>query len=728
MNRLVFPVFIVLLNSTFSFAGEGMWLPQLLKALNEKEMKSMGMKISAEDIYSVNKGSLKDAIVHFGGFCTSEVISSKGLLLTNHHCGFGQIQNHSTVENNLIKNGFWAKSFADELPNKGLTATFIDYIDDVTSKVLDGVGSELTAAARQSLIDKNIDKISKNYSLGKHQKVMIRSFFDGNNYYAFVTTTFLDVRLVGTPPESIGKFGADTDNWVWPRHTGDFSFFRIYADKNNQPAEYSKDNVPFTPKHFLPISMDGVEPGDFTMVFGFPGRTTQYLPEVAVDQILNSLNPARINIRETSLQIMDKYMRKDEKIKIQYAAKYASLANAYKKWIGENLGLKKSKALAKKEKYENTFTSRLEKNSPYTGLLNDVNRLYDSISGYALAREYYAEILQRNVDLTSYMFTLQRLVSAYENNGEAGFQKIFPGIKSGAEVFYKDVDLKIDIEKFGALLTLYVDRLPAGFVPELLRRESLGINKDESYHSMISDLYKQSSLTTYNEISEIFSKDPKTITDLIKKDPLYATIFEWSVFANKTFLTPYNSLKADIDLKQAMYTKAQLEKFPEKRFYPDANSTLRVTYGQVAGYSPQDAVNYHHVTYLDGVLEKYKPGDYEFDLPKKYIELYNKKEFDRYADKNGKLPVCFIASNHTTGGNSGSPGIDAHGNLVGINFDRVWEGTMSDINYDASICRNIMVDVRYILWVVDVFADAGHLVDEMKLVHPKGKKKKKKAA
>jgi hypothetical protein len=719
-------LFFLLVQSYTSKAGEGMWLPQLLKALNEKEMKSMGMKISADDIYSVNKGSLKDAIVHFGGFCTSEVISSKGLLLTNHHCGYGQIQNHSTVENNLLKNGFWAKTHADELPNPGLTATFIDYIDDVTSKIIEGVTYGMTASERQSLVDKNIERVSKGYSLGKHQKVMIRSFYDGNQYFAFVTTTFSDVRLVGTPPESIGKFGADTDNWVWPRHTGDFAFFRIYADKNNQPAEYSKDNVPYTPKHFLPVAMDGVEPGDFTMVFGFPGRTTQYLPEVAVDQILNTLNPARIAIRETSLGIMDKYMRKDEKIKIQYSAKYASLANAYKKWIGENLGLKKSKALDKKEMYENSFALRLEKNSPYNGLLSEMNRLYDSIGHYALAREYYAEILQRNVDLTSYMFTLQRLVSAYENNGEAGFQKIFPGIKSGAENFYKDVDIKIDVEKFGALLTMFIDNLPNKFVPGLLQRGSLGIQKEESYHSMAAELYTQSSLTSYEDISEIFSKDPKTIVELIKKDPLYGTIYEWSVFANKNFLTPYNTFKAEIDLKQAMYTKAQLEKFPEKRFYPDANSTLRVTYGQVNGYSAQDAVNYHHVTYLDGVLEKYKPGDYEFDLPKKYIELYNKKEFGRYADKNGKLPVCFIASNHTTGGNSGSPGIDAYGNLIGINFDRVWEGTMSDINYDASICRNIMVDARYILWVVDVFAGAGHLVDEMKLVHPKGKKKKKK--
>lgn len=720
---------VLLLLTLFTLpviAGEGMWLPQLLKLLNEKEMKSMGMKISAEDIYSINKGSLKDAVVHFGGFCTSEVISGKGLLLTNHHCGYGQIQNHSTVENNLIKNGFWAKTHADELPNPGLTATFIDYIDDVSAKVLYGVLPGMSPAERQSIVDKNMDKTVSEYKLEKYQKVFIRPFYDGNQYFAFVTTTFSDVRLVGTPPESIGKFGADTDNWVWPRHTGDFSFFRIYADKNNKPAEYSKDNVPYTPKHFLPISVGGVEPGDFTMVFGFPGRTTQYLPQAAVKQILETLNPARISLRETSLAIMDKYMRKDEKTKIQYAAKFASISNAYKKWIGENLGLNKSKALDKKAKYEAEFVSRNGASSENAKVLQTLNQDYADIETVALAREYYGEILHRNVDMTSYMFTMQRLVSAYENNGEAGYQKVAQGMLAGVDDFFKDVNLAIDAEKLGALLNLYVDNLPADLVPDFLKRENLGMKKDESFTTMASDLYLQSSLTSPKEVKSMLSMETGKAVEDIKKDPLYALVYEWSKWVNEKYLTPYNQLKAKIDLNQALYTKAQLETFPEKRFYPDANSTMRVTYGNVKGYTPRDAMSYEHVTYIDGVMEKYVPGDYEFDLPKRYIDLYNAGQFGNYTDANGKLPVCFIASNHTTGGNSGSPAIDAYGNLVGINFDRVWEGTMSDINYDASICRNIMVDTRYILWVVDEFAQADHLIDEMKIVVPKGKKKKKK--
>ncbi len=726
LNRYLLVFTLLLSVSTVTFAGEGMWLPQLLKLLNEKEMKSMGMKISAEDIYSINKGSLKDAIVHFGGFCTSEVISSQGLLLTNHHCGFGQIQQHSTVENNLIKNGFWARSFDEELSNPGLTATFINYIDDVTPKVLNGVTKNMSAKERQSIIDKNLEGVTTSYKLDKFQKVFVRPFYDGNQYFAFVTTTFSDVRLVGTPPESIGKFGADTDNWVWPRHTGDFAFFRIYADKNNQPAEFSKDNIPYTPKHFLPVSKGGVEPGDFTMVFGFPGRTTQYLPEIAVDQILHEINPARIAIRETSLGIMDKYMRKDEKTKIQYAAKYASLANAYKKWIGENLGLKKSNALNKKALFEKDFSSRLKADSPYKNLLPELNTLYDSISSYALAREYYSEIVQRNVELTSYMFTLQRLVNAYDNNGEAGYQKQLTSLKGGLEPFFKDLNTQIDAEKFAALLRIYVDKLPEKFVPELLRRSSLGMSSDESYTAMVNDLFMQSSLTSPGELTAVFAKDAKTATDIIKKDPLFATVMEWAKHANQHFITPYNKFKAEIDLKQALYTQALLETFPEKRFYPDANSTMRVTYGQVNGYSPKDAMRYDHMTYVDGVMEKYVPGDYEFDLPQRYIDLVKAGNFGDYTDASGKLPVCFVASNHTTGGNSGSPAIDAYGNLIGINFDRVWEGTMSDINYDPSICRNIMVDTRYILWVVDIYADADRLINEMKIVVPKGKKKKKK--
>lgn len=718
--KLLFTIILLFIFGV-SYAGEGMWLPHLLKLLNEKEMKSMGMKISAEDIYSVNKGSLKDAIVHFGGFCTSEIISPDGLLLTNHHCGYGAIQSHSSVENNLIKNGFWAKNHGEELPNAGLTATFIDYIDDVTAKVLVGVNDNMTATERQSIVDKNLAEVRKTYKLESYQEVMIRPFFDGNQYFAFVTTIYKDVRLVGTPPEFIGKFGSDTDNWVWPRHTGDFSLFRIYAGKDNKPAEYSKDNVPYKPKHFLPISMDGVAEGDFTMVFGFPGRTNQYLPASAIKQVVNTLNPAKIEIREMSLKIMDKYMRADEGTKIKYAAKYATIANYWKKWIGESLGLKQTNAIQKKLDNEAAFQKRLAADSPYRNLLAELDKLYKDIDEYALARDYYSEIAQRNVDLTSYMNTLKRLVSAFEKNGEKGYLELLPKVKDFSSSFYQDFDSKIDEEKFGALLTLYVDNIDQKFVPMYLQRDNLSMAKSDTYHQMVTNQYILSSFTTELEAMKILSLEPARAISAIKSDPMYALSSEWADFYNKEIATPYNSIRKEIDLKLEQYTKAQMEVFTEKRFYPDANGTLRVTYGQVNGYQPRDAVAYEPVTYFDGVIEKYVPGDYEFDVSPRMLELHKAKDYGPYADKTGKLPVCFIGSNHTTGGNSGSPAIDAHGNLIGLNFDRVWEGTMSDINYDASICRNIMVDARYILWVIDKYAGAGHLVKEMKLVNPKTK-------
>jgi hypothetical protein len=537
--------FLIITLSVACIAGEGMWLPQLLKMLNEKEMKSMGMKLSAEDIYSVNKGSLKDAIVHFGGFCTSELISPNGLLLTNHHCGYGQIQSHSSVQNNLIKNGFWAKNLKDELPNPGLTAIFIDYIDDVTTKALEGINPALTPAERQSAIDKNISEIRKSYTLKSWQSIIIRPFFDGNQYFAFVTTTYKDVRLVGTPPESIGKFGADTDNWVWPRHTGDFALFRIYAGPDNNPADYSPENVPFKPKHFLPISLDGVEENDFTMVFGFPGRTQQYLPGVAVKQVVDVLNPAKIKIRETALNIMDKYMRKDEATKIKYASKYASIANAWKKWIGENLGIKQTHALQKKTDFENEFKKRLNTGSPYAGLLDELTVLYKDIEDYALARDYYLETI-RNVELLDMMNRLRRLVNAFENNGESGYTRVLNQNKEGISEFYKDFDAKIDSEKFGALLTLYVDNLDSRFVPEFLQRVNLDMKADEDYSAVAENMYMMSDMTDEIKLQHLLSKSPSDATAQIRKDPMYALAAAWSDFYSVEISNPYNVIKQEL--------------------------------------------------------------------------------------------------------------------------------------------------------------------------------------
>ena len=703
--------------------GEGMWLPQLLGDLNEAEMKSMGMKMTAEDIYSINKGSLKDAIVHFGGFCTGEIISDQGLLLTNHHCGYGQIQSHSTVDNNLLKNGFWAKTKADELSNPGLFAKFIVRIDDVTKQVLAGVTDDMDTKARQSLIDQNTAAIKNNATVKEFEELIIKPFFKGNQYYSILTVTYNDVRLVGTPPESIGKFGADTDNWVWPRHTGDFALFRVYAGKDNMPAEYSADNVPLKPKHFLPVSLDGVEQDDFTLVFGFPGRTNQYLPSPAVAQTMNTLNPAKIAIRDKALKILDAEMRKDEATRLKYASKFAGTANYWKKWIGENQGLKATDGLGRKHRFEKDFQQRVSKSKKYKKKYGDIlpqfEKLYTELEPYALTRDYYNEVFGRNIEVMRVAGFANRLAGLYDMQGDAAYNGFKSRLVPFLQGFYKNYSAGIDQDVFIALMEMYLES-------DIIAGAKAGIGKEAKMKGgvavMAQNLFEQSFLHNGEELFTILDKEPAKAVKMLQSDPLVKLSKQLSDAYGEHVSPNLESLQTQISDLQRVYMKAQMEMFPEKKFFPDANSTMRVTYGQVSGYQPKDAVTYTPVTYLDGVIQKYVPGDYEFDVEPKLLELYHNKDYGQYADKNGKVPVCFIGSNHTTGGNSGSPAIDAHGNLIGLNFDRVWEGTMSDINYDASICRNIMVDARYILFIVDKFAGATHLIDEMKLVHPKGRK------
>ena len=710
---------LVVLFSVPMFAQQGgMWIPSLLNGMNETEMTNLGMKMSAEDIYSVNQSSLKDAVPHFNGGCTSEVISPNGLILTNHHCGYGEIQSHSTVENDYLQDGFWAKSYADELPNEDLEVTFIVSINDVTKEVLNGVDALKTEGEKKALIEKNISNLQKTYKREDWQNVMIRTFYEGNQYMLFVTESFEDVRLVGAPPSSIGKFGSDTDNWVWPRHTGDFALFRIYADKNNRPAKYSKDNVPYKPKHFLPISLDGIEQDDFTMVFGYPGKTQEYLPSYAVEQIVNELNPAKIEIRDAALKVTDGYMRQDQAIKIQYASKFARIANYWKKWIGESQGLKKSNAVAVKKAYEVDFTNRVNaagKQAEYGNLLPEFERLYKEIAPYALANDYFQEVVLRNNELLSVGFRLYQLENTYKQNGEQAFNDRKENLIKGFEALYKDYNKKVDEDVFEQIIALYGKNAPANLTPAII--------KNVDYAKLTDEVYSKSALTSYDGLKALLSGSAPDVIKKMNQDFGFKVAKDLAKDYFDKVAPKYQELNTEIAALQRTYMKAQLEMNPDARIFPDANSTLRVTYGKVDGYEPKDAVSYDYVTYLDGVMEKYVPGDYEFDVPAKLIELYDNKDFGPYADKNGKLPVNFIGTNHTTGGNSGSPAIDAEGNLIGLNFDRVWEGTMSDIYYDPAICRNIMVDARYILFVVDKYADAKHLIDEMVLVHPKEKLK-----
>jgi hypothetical protein len=705
---------IFILFSVKVKADEGMWLPQLLQSLNEKEMKRMGMKISAADIYSISKSSLKDAIVSFGGFCTAEVISDKGLLLTNHHCGFDAIQNHSSLTDNYIQKGFWAKNYGQELPNQGLFATFIVRIEEVTNTVLAGLPANISEKERQSLIDKNIAQLRKDYKKETYEDLIIRPFFDGNKYYLFVTETYRDVRLVGAPPSSIGNFGKDTDNWMWPRHTGDFSMFRIYAGKDNKPAAYSPENVPYTPKRSLKISLKGLKEGDFTMVFGFPGRTNEYLTAAAVKQVMTVNDPAKIKIRHQALDVLNRYMRSDEKIRIQYAAKYASVENAYKKWQGEVLGLTRSGAVDKKLAYEMEFTKRVNANpqwkAAYSDLLPKLNEAYAMIEPYAYARDYYNEVMPR-IELMGIAADMNSLVIAYAKD-EASYLKRKEEIRIKLEETYKEYNMQVDRSLFESLIALYSVDQPGNYVSPILKQSLT--NQQQTYLAVAADLYAKTSFAYPDSMYALLAKTPAETIEAIGADPAYQLYLDM----NKTYTTnvspKLNEWQSNINQWQRSYMKAQLEVFPEKKFYPDANGTLRVTYGNVKPYQPRNGVSYHYYTYMEGIMEKYKPGDYEFDVPQKLIDLYKTKDFGRYG-VNGKQPVCFIAANHTTGGNSGSPALDAYGNLVGLNFDRVWEGTMSDLNYDASICRNIMVDIRYILFIVDKFAGATNLIAEMNI-------------
>jgi len=689
----------------------GMWIPSLLEGMNEKEMKSLGSQLSAKDIYDVNHSSLKDAIVHFNGGCTSEIISDSGLLLTNHHCGYGAIQSHSSVEHDYLEDGFWAKTMNDELPNKGMVATLIVRIDDITKEVLKDIPSSASLKEQQQLIDQHINKAKEKAKKETWQDLKVKSMFDGNQYLLFVTETFKDIRLVGAPPTSIGKFGSDTDNWMWPRHTGDFSLFRIYANKQNQPAEYNEENVPYDPKHFLPISLDGVSENDFTMVFGFPGRTSEYLPSVAIDQIVTKLNPPKIKIREESLKIVDGYMRKDATIKIQYASKYARIANYWKKWIGESQGLTKSKAVEKKQKLEVEFQEKNKNKPEYASLLNDFDRLYNDIEEVAVARDYWVEVVYRNVEILNATVRLYRFERSILKNPDK-FDEARTSLLNSYKGFYKNYNADVDQDVFEKLMILYKGESPQAYLSESLKSADIS--------ELSKSIYTNSSLTNLDAMTTMLSGSSDEVIKKINEDPGYS--FGKTLIDNfyQNIDPKYQDLNLQIKAVQKVYMKALIETFPDERFFPDANGTLRVTYGKVKGYQPKDAVVYESVSYLEGVLEKYQPGDYEFDVPEKLIELYNNKDFGDYAI-DGKMPVNFIGTNHTTGGNSGSPVIDAKGNLIGLNFDRVWEGTMSDYNYDPEICRNIMVDARYILFIVDKFAESQRLIDEMKLVHPKKK-------
>ena len=709
----------LVLLTTFSFAKEGMWIPTLLNKYNMEEMRQMGFRLTAEDVYSINKNSMKDAVVLFGSGCTGELVSGDGLLLTNHHCGYGAIQSHSSLEHDYLTDGFWAKSREEELPNPGLSVRFLVRLDDVTDSVMAGT-DQLNGDELEQKVEENIRKIGLAASENEKYEATVKPLFYGNQYFVYVYQVYKDVRLVGAPPSSIGKFGGDTDNWMWPRHTGDFSVFRVYANTDNEPAAYSPDNVPYHPKSFFPVSMAGVQPQDFVMVFGFPGSTEQYLPSNAVDLIMNQSDPDRIRIRDAKLEVLDRHMRSDPAVRIQYASKYAGTSNSWKKWQGEIRGLKRLDAISVKKEFEKKFEQWYSRNDTlrqaYGDLFPRFEKLYAELAPYDRAYHYYMEIVLRGTDILSLASAFPLSQDKREEMNDEKIAALRAYLKERINGHFKNYDQATDEEVFIRFMRILEAGLDPSFLPA-----SFHDLMDENDDDALRDIYRKSVLTDRKELLKIAgSFDAKTIRKL-QRDPVLDLYFQLSLHYQRNIRLVYQQIQKEIAAIQKQYMSGIMQMQTSRPLYPDANLTLRVTYGQVEGYKPGDAVTYKHYTTLKGIMEKDNPDIYDYDVPQKLRDLYQEHDYGDYADVDGNMPVAFTASTHTTGGNSGSPAVNAEGELVGINFDRCWEGTMSDILFDPDQCRNIMVDIRYVLFIIDKFAGAGYLVDEMNLVKQKGR-------
>lgn len=684
MKRILIALLAVLMMAP-AWADEGMWLPVLI-GQRIKDMRAKGFKLKAEDVYSVNKACLKDAVVLFGSGCTGELVSGEGLLFTNHHCGYSQIQRHSSVEHDYLKDGFWAMTRDQELPNKGLTVSFLEYMQDVTDAVLKGYSEGMTERQRDSVIKVNSQTlVAEAVKEGKGLRADVEALFYGNQYFLFVFRTFRDVRLVGAPPSSIGKFGGDTDNWMWPRHTGDFSIFRIYADKDNNPADYSEDNVPYQPKKFFKISRKGVKEGDFTFVYGCPGSTKEYVTSDEVEYTGNVSDPKKIALRTKRLDIMKKYMAQSQAVRIQYSSKAANVSNAWKKWQGEEKGIRRMKTVDKKKEYQERF-KQWAKGTRYDGLVERLEALYAKRNPYFLAYEYYNETV-RSIELLQIA------------SGVLNVLKNKKAKDAAVEAFFKDYYQPIDEEIFVAMMKAFDDEMPDEFKPEYFKQM---LSQYGSVEAWRKDLFSKSMFTDKEKVLALTKED----SEQIKKDPayvLYEAFYQWYF---KELRPVINDVNSRIRLAYRDYMKGQMEFEPQKQFYPDANLTLRIAYGNVKGYSPADGIYYSPVSTLKGIIEKDNPDIFDYNIPQKLRDIYAEGGHDAQ-------PVCFLATNHTTGGNSGSPVINADGNLIGINFDRVWEGTMSDIVYDPSVCRNISLDIRYLLFNIEHIGHAAYLFDEM---------------
>ena len=696
-------------------ADEGMWVLPLIEKLNIGKMTELGFKLSAEDIYSLNKASIKDAVVHFGGGCTGEIVSSQGLILTNHHCGYDQIQSHSTVEHDYLKDGFWAMTKEEELPSPGLSVTFLISIEDVTDQILTAVRAGMSEQERSSAINDARSAIEAKAIEGTNYRAAVSSFYGGNYFYLLVSERYTDVRLVGAPPSSIGKYGSDTDNWEWPRHTGDFSVFRVYSGPDGKPAPYSAENIPLKPKYWLPVSIKDLNEGDFAMILGYPGRTQRYATSYEVNELLNITNPNRIKIRGIKQDIWMFDMVASQKINIQYASKYFGSSNYWKYSIGQNSQLKKLNVIDKKQQIENQFniwiTDDAGRKAKYGEALNMIRSSVEGRAEYANAQQYISECFNQGCEILSLNMVASTIINALKAGDSKQVSDLILNLKNWINSFYKDYNPPTDQKAMKAMLKLFRNDVPAKFHPDFYvnivdKRFKGDIDR------YVDDLFARSVFSTEAKLNTFLNRP---VLKTLENDPVYLTANSISKVSSEVARN-LSQFDGKLATGRRLWVAALMEMTPEKTLYPDANSTMRLTYGTIQDYDPRDAVTYEYYTTLQGVIDKYKPGDYEFDLPQRLIELNNKKEFGRYASPQGYMPVCFLTTNDITGGNSGSPVMNANGELIGLAFDGNWEAMSMDLAFEPELQRTIAVDIRYVLWIMDVYAGAGHLVNEMKVV------------
>lgn len=705
---IAFTLLATLFFTQLAKADEGMWLPFLL-GRNYEDMKKLGLNLTEEEIYSINNSSLKDAIVSFGGFCTAEVISKKGLLLTNHHCGYEAIADVSSEEENILDDGFWAENHETEIPIPNLTATFVVSIHDVTDQIMPNLDEDMTEDEREVKIKELKQELTEEATESNNYRAYVRDFYEGNEFYLFVTETYSDVRLVGNPPEAIGKFGYDSDNWMYPRHTGDFSLFRIYANKENKPAPFSEENKPFQPKHALPISIKGIQEGDFAMVFGFPGSTDRYLSSFGVEQAVNLEQPKRVEVRETKLEIMRKYMDADTKTRLKYASKYAQVANYWKYFIGQSKQVKENNVADKKRAIEKEFNTFAKKNPEYKEVFTDIENAYKVKENYINTNVYQSEFLY-TVDLNSNIYRYSFVDQSFKDDNEERGRMIFGYLKSMTDEFFEEAHIDMEFELLTEVLKMYYEDIPEEFLPAEIKKMG-----DKGKLDKLVKKARRKSVFASKKKFEKFSDDFDI--EELREDPLYKLITSIDEQYNRINEIPeYVEAKNNLKRANRLFVKGYREMLPEKNFYPNANSTLRLTYGSVLPYSPSEGKTFPITTNLSGVMKKEDPDNKEFHVPEKLKDLYKAKDYGRYADENGDMIVNFISNNDITGGNSGSPVLNGDGHLIGTAFDGNWEAMSGDIFFEHDIQRTISCDARYILFIIEKYGEAMNIIEELEIV------------